>query len=80
MTLSDDQILERAAIIRQNRWEEEQALVRRLYRSYGKAEHCYSHELGKPRKLSMVEALLVAALEGAGVDQQLEWLGPLVRL
>ena len=64
--LNDDEILERAAHITNARHAarlvEDQAEVKRLYKLYGKAIKL-EHELGKPKKLSMVEALLVAALE-----------------
>lgn len=67
MTLSDDQILERAAQIAKERLEasrnEAQAETRRLYRQYGRRPLKLEHDLGKPKKLGLVETLLVAALD-----------------
>lgn len=61
--LSDDEILERAAQILKNRQVEEYEDIWRLHKTYGRAPHTLEHQLGQPRKLSMVEALVVAALD-----------------
>lgn len=60
--LSDEEILERAANILKSKEQQQLEEVQRLYRKYGRTEQTQNHNLGKPKKLSMVEALLVAAL------------------
>lgn len=61
--LSDNEILERAASILKDRQTEATEELRRLHKTYGRAPLTLEHQLGKPKKLSMVEALLVAALD-----------------
>lgn len=67
MTLSDDQILARAAQITRARLEarqqQDQVKLKRLYKAYGRKPTRLEHRLGRPKKLSMVEAVLVAALD-----------------
>lgn len=63
MTLSDEEILRRAALIVKSAQDAEKAELNRLYRLYGKAEHKYPQELGKPKALGKLEALLVAVLD-----------------
>ena len=70
--MSDADTLERAATILRGHEEARQAEVRRLYRLYARKRACEPHQLGKPRKLSHDEALLLVALEQHGYDVEAE--------
>lgn len=61
--MSDDHILEQAALILTEREEARQAEVRRLYRLYACERAGKPHQFGKPKKLLPDEALLLVALE-----------------
>ncbi len=70
--MSDADTLERAATILRGREEARQAEVRRLYQLYARKRACEPHQLGKPRKLSHDEALLLVALERRDYDVEAE--------
>lgn len=70
--MSDADTLARAATILRGREEARKAEVRRLYRLYARKRACEPHQLGKPRKLSHDEALLLVALEQHGYDAYAE--------
>ena len=70
--MSDADTLERAATILRGREEARKAEVRWLYQLYARKRACEPHQLGKPRKLSHDEVLLLVALEQHGYDAYAE--------